>query len=51
LRDQCGYLGIPFFMKQMSKKGAIPQDLFVRQFPKSQRAPRDLLFRNLGAAE
>lgn len=33
LRDQCAVRGTPFFMKQMTAKGAIPTDLLVRQFP------------------
>lgn len=33
LRDQCAYLNIAFYMKQMSQKAFIPQDLFVRQLP------------------
>ena len=34
LRDQCGKSGkTAFFMKQMTKKAAIPADLMVRQFP------------------
>jgi protein gp37 len=34
LRDQCVAAGVPFFMKQMSKKAPIPPDLFIRQFPR-----------------
>ena len=33
LRDQCAELGIAFFMKQMTRKAPIPDDLMVRQFP------------------
>lgn len=33
VRDQCESAGVPFFMKQMTKKGTIPDDLMVRQFP------------------
>lgn len=33
LRDQCKAAGVAFFMKQMTKMAAIPEDLFVRQFP------------------
>jgi protein gp37 len=33
IRDQCASAGVPFFMKQMAKKAAIPADLFVRQMP------------------
>jgi protein gp37 len=34
LRDQCGERGIAFFMKQLTKKAPIPEDLMVRQFPR-----------------
>jgi protein gp37 len=33
LRDQCHAAGVPFFMKQMSKRAPIPEDLAIRQFP------------------
>lgn len=33
LRDQCAAAGVAFFMKQMNKIEAIPDDLFVREFP------------------
>ena len=33
LRDQCAATGIPFFMKQMTRKLPIPPDLLIRQFP------------------
>ena len=33
LRDQCLAAGVPFYMKQMTKKELIPDDLLVRQFP------------------
>lgn len=33
LRDQCKAAGVPFFMKQMTKKAPIPDDLMVREFP------------------
>ena len=33
LRDQCRVAGVPFFMKQMTKKAPIPADLLVREFP------------------
>ena len=33
LRDQCEACGVAFFMKQMTKKADIPEDLLVRQFP------------------
>jgi protein gp37 len=33
IRDQCASAGVPFFMKQMSKREPIPDDLLVRQLP------------------
>ena len=33
VRDACQELGVPFFIKQMTKKAAIPADLLVRQWP------------------
>jgi protein gp37 len=33
LRDQCQQAGVPFFMKQMTRKAEIPADLLVREFP------------------
>ncbi len=33
LRDQCAVAAVPFFMKQMTRKAPIPDDLMVRQFP------------------
>jgi protein gp37 len=33
MRDQCAGLGRAFFMKQMTKKAPIPDDLMVRAFP------------------
>ena len=36
LRDQCASAGVPFFMKQMTKRTAIPSDLFVREFPSAR---------------
>lgn len=33
LRDQCAEFKVPFFMKQMTDKKPIPDDLLVRQFP------------------
>lgn len=35
IRDQSARLNRAFFMKQMTRKGPIPPDLLVRQFPKS----------------
>jgi protein gp37 len=36
IRDQCKAAGVPFFMKQMTGKAPIPDDLLVRQFPTPQ---------------
>jgi protein gp37 len=36
LRDECAAHGTPFFMKQMTGKAPIPDDLLVRQFPLSE---------------
>lgn len=33
IRDQCGEYGIKFFMKQMTNRKPIPDDLMVREFP------------------
>lgn len=33
VRDQCADSGISFFMKQMTGKKPIPEDLLIRQFP------------------
>ncbi len=33
LRDQCQAAGVPFFMKQMTKKAEIPADLMIRERP------------------
>jgi len=33
LRDQCEAAVVPFFMKQMTKKAPIPDDLMVREYP------------------
>lgn len=35
LRDECSARSVPFFMKQMTRKAPIPDDLMVRQFPRS----------------
>ena len=35
LRDQCAVQGVPFFMKQMTGKAAIPPDLMIREYPSS----------------
>jgi len=33
IRDQCRVAGVPFFMKQVDKIRAIPEDLMIREFP------------------
>src|ERR1700726_4045987 len=33
IRDICATAGVAFFMKQMTNKAPIPDDLMVRQFP------------------
>ena len=33
LRDQCKKAGVAFFMKQMTNKAPIPDDLLIREFP------------------
>ena len=35
IRDQCQVAGVPFFMKQMAKKAPIPNDLMIREYPRS----------------
>jgi protein gp37 len=37
LRDQCAAAQVRFFMKQMHRKGPIPDDLLVRQWPEAGR--------------
>ena len=34
VRDQCRSAGVSFYMKQMSKRKPIPDDLMIREFPK-----------------
>lgn len=34
IRDQCKRAGVPFFMKQMSRKQPIPDDLMIREWPR-----------------
>lgn len=36
VRDECADLNVAFFMKQMTNKATIPDQLLVRQFPKSR---------------
>jgi len=38
IRDGCAKAGVAFFMKQMTRKRAIPDDLLVRQFPRRDAA-------------
>jgi len=35
IRDECAARGIAFFMKQMTRRKPIPDDLFVRQLPET----------------
>lgn len=35
LRDQCVAAGVPFFMKQMTKRAPIPDDLMIREMPEA----------------
>lgn len=35
IRDQCAEAGTPFFMKQMSGKMPIPEDLMIREWPRA----------------
>jgi protein gp37 len=34
LRDQCAERGVAFFLKQMTSKAPIPDDLMIREFPR-----------------
>ena len=36
IRNECQAAGVPFFMKQMSKRAPIPDDLMVRQLPRER---------------
>lgn len=38
MRDECATARVPFFMKQMTGKKPIPEDLMVRQFPRMTEA-------------
>lgn len=52
LRDECTAASVAFFMKQMTRKRPIPDDLLVRQFPGNQsqrQARRKALNTTLGA--
>ena len=40
LRDECAAQGVSFFMKQMTKRAPIPDDLMVRQISISEAAAR-----------
>jgi protein gp37 len=44
VRDQCKDAGVPFFLKQMSGKRPIPQDLRIWQFPRPARPAGPNLF-------
>jgi protein gp37 len=39
LLEECEALGVSFFMKQMTSKQPIPQDLLVRQLPDDRKRP------------
>lgn len=39
LKRECEAAGVPFFMKQMTGKKPIPDDLMVRQFPRARKEP------------
>ncbi|HWY37402.1 MAG TPA: DUF5131 family protein [Bacteroidia bacterium] len=39
IRDQCKEANVPFFMKQMDKVKAIPNDLMIREFPEINKTP------------
>lgn len=41
VRDQCQAAGVPFYMKQMSAREPIPDDLMIRQFPQGERREFD----------
>ena len=41
IRDQCALAGIPFFMKQMAGKAAIPDDLLIREYPNAISLERE----------
>jgi protein gp37 len=36
IRDQCQRTQVPFFLKQMTKRAPIPEDLMIREFPKER---------------
>lgn len=35
IRDQCGEAGVALFVKQMSRREPIPEDLMIREFPQA----------------
>jgi len=39
LHEECAHMGTAFFMKQMTGKTPIPDDLLVRQFPTTKERP------------
>lgn len=39
VRDQCKVAGVPFYMKQMSGRAPIPDDLMVKEMPNAARLP------------
>ena len=42
IRDDCKAKGVPFFMKQVDKIQAIPEDLMIREFPKYHNLTNNL---------
>jgi hypothetical protein len=47
IRDICATAGVAFFMKQMTNKASIPDDLMVRQFPAKDRPTENALLPDL----
>ena len=41
VRDDCAAAGVAFFMKQMTKKAPIPDDLMIREYPITQGEVED----------
>jgi len=39
VRDQCRAAGVALFVKQMSRREVIPDDLMIREFPASRSRP------------
>jgi len=43
VRDQCRAARVPLFVKQMSRREPIPDDLMIREFPSRLGAPAEVL--------